>query len=564
MRLPLIGRSMLCPFVITMIASVGIVAAPSFDRVVAAAAPVPTGGYDVAFQANTGALWTVGGSNFVVGNQRMMAGTSPGITALPTGGDETAFQSSTGTLWTAGALDTTSWQAGMMPGTSPSIAALANGGYEVAFQANTTALWTVGSAGIRNWGLGMLPGTSPHIVGLANGGYEVAFQANTTALWTAGSAGVLDWRLGMLRGTSPSIDSLPNGGYQVAFQANTTALWTVGSAGDLDWGLLMQPGTSPSIACLPGGGFEVAYQAKNTALVTVGAAGDTVWPVGMMRGTSPSITAAPGGYETAEEVNTTALWTVGTAGDKNWQLGMMAGTSPSITGGTSTPQTASPVTRNSSGVYGSASTPRTAMAGGWAGIGSVSGFCTQPSSSYACPTGADPLIESSLVQSGGGLFWLSFWTIGAPVNGNSWYTDGYTAGVTAAQELTQLGGPYMPTYEILDPEGFGGAPATGPDWSNFLTGWANGLRAVSGAMHPAFYTSQSPIQQFGLLSLPLPAFPAVSPILGNSPFIGGPSVNGYIAYYAACPAAAYVNQVVGWGAADNTVQFPDSGIDCVI
>ena len=64
------------------------------------------------------------------------------------------------------------------------------------------------------------------------------------------------------------------------------------------------------------------------------------------------------------------------------------------------------------------------------------------------------------------------------------------------------------------------------------------------------------------MSLPIPIFPAVSPILGNSPFVLGAGVTGYVAYYAACPAQSYVNQMNGWGGAYNTLQFTDSGVDC--
>ena len=210
-------------------------------------------GYAVAFQANTGSLWTTGPGGNANWQLGMMPGTSPAIAGLSTGGYAVAFQANTGSLWIAGPGGCVNRQLGMMPGTSPAITALTGGGFEVAFQANTGALWTVGSAGNTAWPLGMKSRTSPGIAGLAGGGFEVAFQANTGALWTVGSAGNTAWPLGMAAGTSPGITGLPAGGLEVAFQANTGALWTVGSAGNTAWGLGMMTGTGPTVVGLPPG-----------------------------------------------------------------------------------------------------------------------------------------------------------------------------------------------------------------------------------------------------------------------------------------------------------------------
>jgi CHAP domain len=82
----------------------------------------------------------------------------------PTGGAyEMAFQANTGNLFSIGSDRHGDWQQGMMAGTSPSITALSNGGYEMAFQANTGSLITVGTAGGTNWQQGMMQGTSPSI-----------------------------------------------------------------------------------------------------------------------------------------------------------------------------------------------------------------------------------------------------------------------------------------------------------------------------------------------------------------------------------------------------------------
>jgi hypothetical protein len=183
-----------------------------------------------------------------------------------------AFQANTGSLWTVGAGGGADFHGDWGLGTynaSPAIAGLTGGGYEVAFQANTGDLWTVGAGGGADfhgdWGLGMKTGTSPAITGLtdhtvtplgrfnAGGAYEVAFQDNTGNLWTVGEDGYSgavyqqDWSLQVRAGTSPAITGLADGDYEVAFQNNNRSLQTAGSrVGTL--GVRMLFGTSPSIA----------------------------------------------------------------------------------------------------------------------------------------------------------------------------------------------------------------------------------------------------------------------------------------------------------------------------
>ena len=206
-------------------------------------------------------------------------------------GYEVAFQANTGSLWSVGVENHGAWGLGMMPGTSPAIARLSNGGYEIAFQANTGSLWTVGDDGNTNWGLGMMAGSSPAITGLASGGFEAAFEANTTSLWTVGLGGGSDlhgaWGLGMYRGSSPAISAVGSG-YEVAFEANTTSLWTVGAAGNTNWGLGMMAGTSPSIMGLSGGGFEAEFEANTTSLWSAGSQRTGSLGLGMWAGTNPS------------------------------------------------------------------------------------------------------------------------------------------------------------------------------------------------------------------------------------------------------------------------------------
>lgn len=52
----------------------------------------------------------------------MLSGTSPAITALPNGGYEVAFQANTTSLWTVGTDPHGAWNLGMRTGTNPAIA----------------------------------------------------------------------------------------------------------------------------------------------------------------------------------------------------------------------------------------------------------------------------------------------------------------------------------------------------------------------------------------------------------------------------------------------------------
>jgi hypothetical protein len=90
----------------------------------------------------------------------MMPGTSPSITALG-GSFQVAFQANTTSLWTVGAGGNKDWGLGMMTGTSPAIAATSDGSFVVKFQANTGSLWKAGDGGTGALNLGMMSGTSP-------------------------------------------------------------------------------------------------------------------------------------------------------------------------------------------------------------------------------------------------------------------------------------------------------------------------------------------------------------------------------------------------------------------
>jgi cell wall-associated NlpC family hydrolase len=273
--------------------------------------------------------WYEAGGLHFVGAVRYW-GSSPGPTNT---GYETAFQANTGDLWSVGPDDMHGgWGFGIAPETSPAITSVGNS-YEMAFQANTGNLWSVGPYEMHgSWGFGMAAGTNPAITSVGNS-YEMAFQSNTGNLWSVGPYEMHGgWEFGMAAGTSPAITALPGGGYEMAFQANTGELWTVGSDMHGSWGFGMMPGTSPAIAALPSGGYEVAFQANTGNLWSVGPYEmHGSWGFGMAAGTNPAITSVGNSYEMAFQSNTGNLWSVGPYEmHGGWEFGMAAGTSPAI------------------------------------------------------------------------------------------------------------------------------------------------------------------------------------------------------------------------------------------
>jgi hypothetical protein len=164
------------------------------------------GGYEVAFEGSNSDLWTFGnGSPATDTGYGMATYTSPSIADLNNDQVEIAFQANTGSLWTVGASNNGAWNLGMALRTSPAITALPSGSFEVAFQANTGSLWTVGAYQIGALNLGMAGGSSPAITALPDGTFEAAFQANTASLWTTGGDQHGAWNLGMFTNTSPAI-----------------------------------------------------------------------------------------------------------------------------------------------------------------------------------------------------------------------------------------------------------------------------------------------------------------------------------------------------------------------
>lgn len=208
---------------------------------------------------------------------------------------QVAFQANTTALWTAGSLGTRNLRLGMGAGTSPSIVGLAGeNGYQIAFQANTGVLWTTGLRGTHSLGLRMAHGTSPSIASVS-GGYQIAYQGSNGNLWITNVLNVgtrlvaHDLRFGMMAGTSPSLAGMGNG-YQVAFQANTGALGTYGSAGRGDLRYAMSRTTSPAIY-RDGVSYFIAIETPTNQVYVVSDSAPTkVLPGTSVPGSSPAVT----------------------------------------------------------------------------------------------------------------------------------------------------------------------------------------------------------------------------------------------------------------------------------
>lgn len=289
------------------------------------------------------------------------------------------------------------------------------------------------------------------------------------------------------------------------------------------------------------------------------------------------------------------------------------------------------------GVYvGTAANVNRVFADHWTSPETVSGICgtyiedvqdgyacaqmVTPSGNVTCPGNGqisytiDQYTECDLAHFNYNDFWLSFWTIGAPtsaancINSSSdpnnpdytgpYYCAGYTAGYNAAGEMlwaarhpSQGGpGPYLPSYAVLDMEGWNSVGTatwtpTNSEIQPTVNGWADGVRAATLLIQPAYYETQSPIINNGLpTSLSYALIPAITsgycpncyiipentsdtaPV--ENPVYTTSAVAGYAAYYAKCSTppgttgtndSADVSDVEGWGRAYNTVQFNPSG-----
>ena len=202
-------------------------------------------------------------------------------------------------------------------------------------------------------------------------------------------------------------------------------------------------------------------------------------------------------------------------------------------------------------------------------------------------TSAAPFL---VIQNDGNLvsYFNNNWPIWSSVNDSpprvgtpaQFYTIGYTAGVYAANTIAGYGLGILPTYEILDPEGYpdnhsGLDVATSAQWQQMMAGWAAGLGTVAG-MHPAFYAAQYEYTQFNLASINMPFFVAVAFGFGNGTIIppsrlsgvNGSNIVGVTAFYSGVPGSVQcssvvtaANDIANWGYRFNTLQF-DPGLRC--
>ncbi len=224
-----------------------------------------------------------------------------------------------------------------------------------------------------------------------------------------------------------------------------------------------------------------------------------------------------------------------------------------------------PTAKGGVGVYAefnSTSAVTNAVSMGWPGIGCTSalGIPGRPYTSVLA-SAPDKLIGDALMHEPG-VWWLSFWTVSWPANGDSFHQGGFLAGQFAAQTILSYQSTVVPDYVIVDPEGYNTPPTTSAQWLEWLKGWQTGIESVSNQLKPGFYCNQSQYTEYNLSSAPIPAFIAVSPISGNQPTVQGKNILGYIAYYASCPPTAQISEMQSWGGEYSTVQFLDSGVDC--
>ena len=236
--------------------------------------------------------------------------TVPSVAQFANGSPAIAFQANTGNMWTVGNGVSTDQYLGMKAGTSPSIAVLQNGQMAVAVQSNLGTLWLNVNGTNSNHSLAMKPGTSPSIAALSNGQIAVALQADTGHLWVEVNGVGTDQYLGMMAGTSPSIAALPNGQWAVAFQANTGELWLDVNGVPSNTHFGMKAGTNPSLAILTGGQKAVAFQADNGNLYFE-ADGTTIKDLqkGMAPTASPTMVALPNGLaQITFESNAHEFW----------------------------------------------------------------------------------------------------------------------------------------------------------------------------------------------------------------------------------------------------------------
>jgi hypothetical protein len=304
-----------------------------------------------AFQANTGNLMLDSRSGGPGGNvYGMAAGTSPSIGQY-NGGWEAAFQANTGTLWFQTVSSVTNTGLPMAAGTSPSITALQGG--DVAYHGTNGDLWIYEpGSGAKDTGVAMAPGTNPAITYQPRLYYTAApplaaavqGAGGTMEIYEGGS--VVNTGLGMAAHTSPAMAALDStrgdSRFVIAFQVNSGYMWLYEPNGiNASTGYGMAAGTNAAVASEPGGSFAASFQANSGAMwlyVPNGIVAST--GIGMQAGASPAITGLSdgppyyGAFEIALSASTNTIWTYEPSGYvTNTIYGNAVGTSASISPG---------------------------------------------------------------------------------------------------------------------------------------------------------------------------------------------------------------------------------------
>ncbi|HMK99726.1 MAG TPA: carbohydrate binding domain-containing protein [Acidimicrobiales bacterium] len=238
------------------------------------------------------------------------------------------------------------------------------------------------------------------------------------------------------------------------------------------------------------------------------------------------------------------------------------------------------------GVYGYAPTgsqsfAQTVVSQGWSVLGETGGLGIQQSPYTAASAGSpspDQQAAEAVAGAGRPITWMSFWTVSAPVSGDTWYDDGAVAGQYVAEYLDSISTRIKPDFVILDPEGYDNGqsndyPSDAADWTNWIDGWVAGIKGTDSTLTPALYVWQYLYTAYDLASLNVPVFVSISPIVNSdgsangpgaqdSSFVPGANVDGYQGLPASCPAQQDEQVVESWGGAYNILMFNDGGSDC--
>jgi len=198
-----------------------------------------------------------------------------------------------------------------------------------------------------------------------------------------------------------------------------------------------------------------------------------------------------------------------------------------------------------------------ASQGGWAGIATAAGTGTT-TSPYTSANGQDGIASNAFYENNLSSWWITFWTVGFPASGDTFYNAGYQGGKYVAEQ--DAGNFYEPVYFILDPEGPNTKPSSKTEWYDFINGWVAGIATEMPQSKAAVYVDGSTYTDYDIAGVGIPVFVAVTPIGTSTPHPAG--AYGYCGFYASCPVSTDISTVDGWGGTYNTVQFSGSGILC--